>query len=92
MSDGRIKAQSAEDWIEITEQIAEAMRILANCIPSVPGSLEGASIAIGQSGSLVLNQKAWSLCGGRLNAIAGLKTRQLPIQELQIMRFLLAGG
>ena len=76
-------------WIEVTDPLADAMTTLAHCIHKAPHKLRGASIAVTDSGSLLLNQPAWTLCGSALRELPGLKSRETRLDETKVVRFLL---
>jgi hypothetical protein len=54
-------ANAVPDQVEIISPVADALGVLADLIPRVPGSLAGASIAKSDHGTLLLNTYAWSL-------------------------------
>jgi hypothetical protein len=76
-------------WIEVTHPIADAMRALAGCVQDQAQRLDGASIAVSEEGTLLLNRRAWELCGHLLNALPDLETTEAPLDETRPVRFLL---
>jgi len=83
MSDG------PSDFIEVLAPIADASKALAECIQDNPSGLAGASIAISQNGTLLLNPVAWRLCGEMLRALPGFRAREPASSVSKPLRFLL---
>jgi hypothetical protein len=77
------------DFVEVLAPIADASKALAECIQDNGASLAGASIAVSESGTLLLNSVAWRLCGDTLRALPGLKLRDPSSSVSQPLRFLL---
>jgi hypothetical protein len=82
----------ASDFIEILAPIADASKALADCIQDNRSGLAGASIAISESGTLLLNPVAWRLCGETLRALPGFKAREPASDVSQPLRFLLTAS
>ena len=78
-------------WIEITGPIADALGVLAKAIQNTPGSLGGASIAVTEHETLLLNERAWELFAGVLASLPDLVTRPAP-GRTKPLRFLLIGS
>jgi hypothetical protein len=93
MDDSKRTAGTTEDddlpWIEVTEPLADAMHTLATCVEGESRSLKGASIAVTDSGTLLLNQKAWALCKVALQQLPRLKTAETRLENAKVVRFLL---
>ena len=51
--------------------------------------LPGAAIAISERGTLLLNQRAWSLCGSMLEALPNLEATEASLEDAKPVRFLL---
>ena len=83
---------SAGVWIEITGPIADALGALAKAIQNAPGSLAGASIAVTEHETLLLNERAWALFADALMALPNLATRTSPPVRSKPIRFLLLSG
>jgi len=81
----------ASDFIEILAPIADASEVLAECIQDNRSGLAGASIAISESGTLLLNPVAWRLCGETLRALPGLRVRESN-SVAKPLRFLLVAN
>ncbi len=82
----------AADFVEILAPIADASKALAECIQGNRNGLAGASIAISESGTLLLNAVAWRLCGDALRALPGLKVREASSDVSKPLRFLLVAS
>lgn len=76
-------------WVEVTRPLADAMRALAACVKGSAPALDGASIAVTERGTLVLNERAWELCRARMNGVPGLKSTLVDLDQLGPLRFLL---
>jgi len=81
---------SNESIVEIVAPVADASSALAECIQSNRAGLAGASIAVSESGTLLLNEAAWRLCGATLKALPGLEVRESPSETSKPLRFLLS--
>jgi len=53
--------QAGDHWVEVTEPLADVMHLLSGQILQEPTSLTGASIAVTEQGTLILNALAWAL-------------------------------
>jgi hypothetical protein len=78
-------------WIEVTGPIADALGALAKAIQHTPGSLAGASIAVTEHETLLLNERAWTLFAGVLTTLPHLVARPAPDRS-KPLRFLLIGS
>jgi hypothetical protein len=78
-------------WIEVMGPIADALGALAKAIQHTPGSLAGASIAVSEHETLLLNERAWALFAEVLATLPNLATRPAPAQS-KPLRFLLIGS
>jgi hypothetical protein len=76
-------------WIEVTGPIADALAALAKAIQHTPGALAGASIAVTQHETLLLNERAWTLFADALGALPNLATRASAQDRAKPIRFLL---
>lgn len=80
-------------WIEITGPIADVLGALARAIQQTPGALAGASIAVTERETLLLNERAWALFADALAALPDLSTRtSIPAPSKPIRFLLLSGG
>ena len=83
-------ANSSEaGWVEVTHPLPDAMRILAECVHGSAQALQGASIAVTARGTLLLNQRAWLLCGPLLRALPDLQVARSGVDATMATRFLL---
>jgi hypothetical protein len=76
-------------WIEVRQPLPDALRLLASCVEAESQSLPGASIALSERGTLLLNQQAWELCRKLLSGLPDLKTKESTLENLKPIRFLL---
>ena len=83
---------AAGPWIEITGPIADVLGALARAIQNAPGSLAGASIAVTERETLLLNERAWALFADALSALPDLATRTSVPSPSKPIRFLLLSG
>ncbi len=83
---------SAGAWIEVTGPIADALGALAKAIQHTPGSLAGASIAVTEQETLLLNERAWTLFADALASLPNLVTRPAAPKRSKPIRFLLLSG
>lgn len=80
-------------WIEVTGPIADVLGALAKAIQHAPGTLDGASIAVTERETLLLNERAWALFAEALATLPDLATRAaLPPPSKPIRFLLLSGG
>lgn len=79
-------------WIEVTGPIADALGALARAIQHAPGTLAGASIAVTEHETLLLNERAWALFADALGALPNLATRPSVPGHSKPIRFLLLSG
>ncbi|HJT99359.1 MAG TPA: hypothetical protein VJ696_13665 [Rhodanobacteraceae bacterium] len=73
----------------MTHPLPDAFRALANCVEHEAMELPGAAIAISERGTLLLNQRAWSLCGSMLEALPNLEATEASLEDAKPVRFLL---
>ena len=83
---------SADAWIEVTSPIADVLGALAKAIQCSPGALSGASIAVTEHETLLLNERAWALFADALAALPDLATRASVPERSRPIRFLLLSG
>lgn len=79
-------------WIEVTGPIADVLGALARAIQHAPGTLAGASIAVTEHETLLLNERAWSLFADTLATLPNLATRPSVRSHSKPIRFLLLSG
>lgn len=79
-------------WVEIVGPIVEALHVLAQAIQATHGSLTGASIAVTERGTILLNQRAWILLAPTLKTVPSLVTRHSSREESKPIRFLLVAS
>jgi hypothetical protein len=79
-------------WVEVTGPIADALGALARAIQNAPGTLAGASIAVSDHETLLLNERAWALFEGALATVPDLATRAPVPGHARPIRFLLLSG
>jgi len=84
--------RAAGIWIEVTGPIADALGALAKAIQHTPGSLAGASIAVTEHETLLLNERAWALFADVLTKLPDLVTRPPVPRPSRPIRFLLLSG
>jgi|KBSMisStandDraft_5_1062788.scaffolds.fasta_scaffold176462_3 hypothetical protein len=84
--------QAGDHWVEVTEPLADVMHLLSGQILQEPTSLTGASIAVTEQGTLILNALAWALFAESLKALPGLRTRVVAACEMKPVHFLLSSG
>jgi hypothetical protein len=56
------------DTVEVVSRVSDALGALADLISEMPGSLDGASIAKSDHGTLLLNRRAWEIFGDALHS------------------------
>ncbi|MET0229437.1 MAG: hypothetical protein ABW186_00735 [Rhodanobacteraceae bacterium] len=83
---------SSGAWIEVTGPIADVLAALAKAIQHAPGTLAGASIAVTERETLLLNERAWALFADVLSSLPDLATRPAVPKESRPIRFLLLSG
>lgn len=81
-----------DHWVEVVAPVAEVMSLLSGEILQEPTSLTGASIAVTERDTLILNALAWALFAESLQALPGLRTRVAAPAEVKPVRFLLSSG
>ena len=83
---------SLDMWVEVVGPIVEALHVLAQAIQATHGSLAGASIAVTERGTILLNQRAWILLAPTLKTVPSLVTRHSSREESKPIRFLLVAS
>ena len=83
---------SADLWVEVIGPIVDALNVLARAIHETPDSLSGASIAVTERGTLLLNQRAWILFAAALKTLQALTTKHSSREASKPIRFLLMAG
>src|ERR1700759_4679523 len=83
---------STGTWVEVTGPIADVLGVLAKAIQTSPGALAGASIAVTERETLLLNERAWTLFADALAALPNLATRASVPEQSRPIRFLLLSG
>jgi len=83
---------SSDAWIEVTGPVADVLGTLARAIQSSPAALSGASIAVTERETLLLNERAWTLFAEALVALPDLATRASAPERSKPIRFLLLSG
>jgi hypothetical protein len=78
--------------VEVVGPIVDTLNALARAIQHTPESLAGASIAVTERGTLLLNQRAWILFASALKVVPNLVTRHSSLAESKPIRFLLAAS
>ncbi len=78
--------------VEVVGPIVDALNVLARAIHETPEALTGASIAVTERGTLLLNQRAWILFAAALKTLPALVTRHSSRDESKPIRFLLIAG
>jgi hypothetical protein len=79
-------------WVEVVGPIVDALNVLAREIHQTPDTLRGASIAVTERGTLLLNQRAWILFASALKTLPTLVTKHSSRDESKPIRFLLVGA
>ena len=79
-------------WVEIVGPIVDALNVLARAIHETPDALTGASIAVTERGTLLLNQRAWILFATPLKTLPSLVTKHSSRDESKPIRFLLVAS
>jgi len=79
-------------WVEIVGPIVDALHVLAQAIQATHGSLSGASIAVTERGTILLNQRAWILFAAALKTLPALVTKHSSRDESRPIRFLLVAS
>lgn len=79
-------------WVEVTAPLADVMSVLSGQILQEPTSLVGASIAVTDEGTILLNELAWALFAESLQAVPGLRTKIASYTDVKPVRFLLYSG
>lgn len=83
------KAGTETSWVEVTHPLPDAMNALAECVVEAAEELPGATIGISKEGTLLLNDRAWDLCGPALEELPNLRTTRTRGEDVQVLRFLL---
>jgi hypothetical protein len=78
--------------VEVVGPIVETLNALARAIHETSESLAGASIAVTERGTLLLNQRAWILFASALKVVPRLVTRHASRAESKPIRFLLVAS
>lgn len=68
-------ASASENWIEVLAPVELAAPLIADALQREPVLPIGMIIARTSYGSIVLNQRAWTMLHPMLKAIEGLQTR-----------------
>lgn len=76
-------------WVEVVGPIRDALNVLARAIQDTPDPLAGASIAVTERGTLLLNQRAWIMFAAALKTLPALVTQHSSRDESKPIRFLL---
>jgi hypothetical protein len=79
-------------WVEVLGPIVDALNVLAREIHQTPDALTGASIAVTERGTLLLNQRAWILFASALKTLPTLITKHSSRDESKPIRFLLVAS
>jgi hypothetical protein len=79
-------------WVEVVGPIVDVLNVLARAIHATPDPLAGASIAVTERGTLLLNQRAWILFGAALKTLPNLVTQHNSRDESKPIRFLLVSS
>jgi hypothetical protein len=79
-------------WVEVVGPIVDALNVLAREIHQTPDALTGASIAVTERGTLLLNQRAWILFAAALKTLPTLVTKHSSRDESKPIRFLLVAS
>ena len=79
-------------WVEVVGPIVDVLNVLAREIHQTPDTLMGASIAVTERGTLLLNQRAWILFAPALKTLPTLITKHSSRDESKPIRFLLVGA
>jgi hypothetical protein len=79
-------------WVEVVGPIVDALNVLARAIQETPDTLNGASLAVTERGTLLLNQRAWILFASSLKTLPTLVTKHSSRDESKPIRFLLVGS
>lgn len=79
-------------WVEVVGPIVDALNVLARAIQETPDTLAGASIAVTERGTLLLNQRAWILFATPLKTLPALVTKHSSRDESKPIRFLLVAS
>jgi hypothetical protein len=88
-----VSSERASDlWVEIVGPIVDALHVLARAIQATHGSLAGASIAVTERGTLLLNQRAWIMFAAALKTLPELITKHSSREESKPIRFLLVAS
>jgi len=83
---------SADLWVEVIGPIVDALNVLARAIHETPDTLNGASIAVTERGTLLLNQRAWILFASALKTLPSLTTQHSSREASKPIRFLLVAS
>ncbi len=78
--------------VEVVGPIVDALNVLSKAIHHTPGSLAGASIAVTERGTLLLNQRAWILFAAALKTLPALVTQHALRTQSKPIRFLLVAS
>lgn len=78
--------------VEVVGPIVAAMNVLAREIDSTSDTLSGASVAVTERGTLLLNQRAWIVFASALKTLPALATQHSSREESKPIRFLLLAG
>jgi len=79
-------------WVEVIGPIVDALNVLAREIHQTPDTLVGASIAVTERGTLLLNQRAWIVFASALKTLPTLITKHSSRDESKPIRFLLVAS
>jgi hypothetical protein len=85
------ECDSVDLWVEVVAPVVDALNVLARAIHETP-TLTGASIAVTERGTLLLNQRAWILFGTPLKTLPTLVTQHGSREESKPIRFLLVAS
>jgi hypothetical protein len=79
-------------WVEVVGPIVDALNVLARAIHDARDTLDGASIAVTERGTLLLNQRAWILFASALKTLPALVTQHSSREASKPIRFLLVAS
>ena len=83
---------SVDLWVEVVGPIVDALNVLARAIHETRDPLHGASIAVTERGTLLLNQRAWILFASALKTLPALVTQHSSREASKPIRFLLVAS
>jgi hypothetical protein len=83
---------SVDLWVEVLGPIVDVLNVLARAIHETRETLDGASIAVTERGTLLLNQRAWILFAAALKTLPALITQHSSREASKPIRFLLVAA